>query len=415
MRMRNKQAIIFLFVSNIISGFAQGISMIAIPWYFIHNLKQGSLFSSFYLVITALILFWGLYAGTIIDRYSRKKIFIYTNLICGSIITTIAVFGFINNYIPSYLVLMVFALTMFNYNIHYPNLYAFVQEITEKKYYGKLNSYIEIQGQVTSMLGGAFAALLLSDIECSVELPFSFPKWNIQQVLLMDGISYFIGAVIFFFIKFSSIVKDKVDLGSILSRLKGGLYYLRNNKSIFRFGVLSYMLFAFTIVQVHMLTPIYIDNFLNEEVCVYAFAESFYSFGAILSGFLVYRLLSSYNQYLSIAFLILSVSFAFLFLVFFKSLIFFFFTMFFLGITNAGVRILRVTYLFNNIPNNVIGRATSVFSSINVLVRMSLIGMFSSSFFFEDDNIRWGYFIGFILLFFTGVFMLFINSKQIKN
>ena len=140
--MRNSQAITLLFISNIISGFAQGISMIAIPWYFIHDLDQAGLFGRFYLFITFLILFWGVYAGTIIDRYSRKKIFIYTNLICGSIITTIAVFGFINNYIPSYLVLLVFALTMFNYNIHYPNLYAFVQEITEKKYYGKLNSYI---------------------------------------------------------------------------------------------------------------------------------------------------------------------------------------------------------------------------------------------------------------------------------
>ena len=75
--------------------------------------------------------------------------------------------------------------------------------------------------------------------------------------------------------------------------------------------------------------------------------------------------------------------------------------MFLLGITNAGVRILRVTYLFKNIPNNIIGRATSVFSSINVIVRMSLIGLFSSPFFFEDDNIRWGYFIGFLLLFIT--------------
>ena len=41
--------------------------------------------------------------------------------------------------------LLVFGLTMFNYNIHYPNLYAFVQEITDKKHYGKINSYIEVQ------------------------------------------------------------------------------------------------------------------------------------------------------------------------------------------------------------------------------------------------------------------------------
>ena len=31
-------------------------------------------------------MFWGLYAGTIIDKYPRKKVFIYTNLVCGIII-----------------------------------------------------------------------------------------------------------------------------------------------------------------------------------------------------------------------------------------------------------------------------------------------------------------------------------------
>ena len=75
--MRNQQAIKLLFISNIISGFAQGISMIAIPWYLIKILDQELLFTSFYFFLTFLTLFWGLYAGTIIDRYSRKKVFIY--------------------------------------------------------------------------------------------------------------------------------------------------------------------------------------------------------------------------------------------------------------------------------------------------------------------------------------------------
>ena len=47
-----------------------------------------------------------------------------------------------------------------------------------------------------------------------------------------------------------------------------------------------------------------------------------------------------------------------------------------LGITNAGVRILRTTYIFNHVPNNLIGRIGSVFSSLNIAVRMLLIGIF---------------------------------------
>ena len=131
--MKNKQAIYLLFLSNIISGLAQGISMIAIPWYFIEIIDKPEFFAYSYIVITLSTLFWGIYAGSLIDRYSRKKIFIITNLFCGLFIGSIALFGLNNAYLSELLVVSVFGITIFNYNIHYPNLYAFGQEITEKK------------------------------------------------------------------------------------------------------------------------------------------------------------------------------------------------------------------------------------------------------------------------------------------
>jgi hypothetical protein len=36
-------------------------------------------------------------------------------------------------YLTDFFVILVFGITIFNYNIHYPNLYAFGQEITEPK------------------------------------------------------------------------------------------------------------------------------------------------------------------------------------------------------------------------------------------------------------------------------------------
>ena len=144
--------------------------MIAIPWYFIEIIDMPEFFAYSYIVITSATLFWGIYAGSLIDRYSRKNIFILTNLVCGLFIGSIAIYGYNNNYLSELMVVAVFAITIFNYNIHYPNLYAFGQEITESKYYGKLNSYIEIQGQSTSVLAGAFAAILLTEVPSPVPI-----------------------------------------------------------------------------------------------------------------------------------------------------------------------------------------------------------------------------------------------------
>lgn len=421
--MKNKQAITLLFISNIISGFAQGISMMAIPWYFVDVVARPSVFAYFYLIITFLTLFWGLYAGTIIDRYSRKKVFIYTNLVCGSAIALISYYGFRFDNVPDFLVLLVFGLTIFNYNIHYPNLYAFGQEITEKKNYGKLNSYIEVQGQVTSMFAGAFAAILLSGTASdsftiagiNINLPFTIEAWPIQKVFLMDAITYFIGIALFLFIKYTPIVKEDIHVGSLFSRLKGGFKYLKSNPSIFAFGTLSYMLFAFTLVEVHVLLPSYVERYMNESANIYASAEVYYSLGAIFSGVLVYRFLSKYNEYLNIISLMFLVSVLFIGMSFSNNIVLFFAANLILGITNAGVRILRTTYLFSHVPNNLIGRAGSVFSSINVIVRMILIFIFSMPFFLKEDNIRWGYFVGASLVLITIVLLLYYYKKEKKE
>ena len=109
--MSNKSAIYLLFASNIISGFAQGISMIAIPWYFTNTLDLNSTFSLIFGIVTFLGLFWGLYSGTIIDRYNRKmileKLNFYTGLIIFLFSTCIIYFNSTN--VSTMLIALVFS------------------------------------------------------------------------------------------------------------------------------------------------------------------------------------------------------------------------------------------------------------------------------------------------------------------
>tara|TARA_B100000902_G_scaffold137256_1_gene135488 strand:- start:25951 stop:27240 length:1290 start_codon:yes stop_codon:yes gene_type:complete len=420
--MKNKKAISLLFLSNIISGFAQGISMIAIPWYFVEIVGRPEVFATAYIFITFATLFWGLYAGTLIDRYSRKKLFIIINLVCGLIIGSIAISGFYSNYVNDLLVIIVFATTIFNYNVHYPNLYAFGQEITEKKNYGKLNSYIEIQGQSTSILAGAFAALLLTGTTNNsmnlggfiINLPFNIQPWNIYEIFLMDAITYMLVILIFLQIRYNRIAKEDKDYGNLFNRLKQGIAYLKKHPLIFKFGFMSYILFAFLLVEIHILLPTYVHNFLKANGDIYASAEVYYSLGAILAGIFIIRLFKQKNPIFGIILLMMIVSLFLAGMTFIDSLWYFFIANLILGLTNAGVRILRTTYLFNHIPNNIIGRTSSVFNSLNIMVRMCLIGTFAMNFFLTDDNIRWGYLVGSIMIVIATI-PLFILYKSLVN
>jgi MFS family permease len=119
-----------------------------------------------------------------------------------------------------------------------------------------------------------------------------------------------------------------------------------------------------------------------------------YSLGAILAGLFVIRVFKRFNSIIGIIILMFFVAIAFAGMSFCKSLWYFFIANLILGLTNAGVRVLRTTYLFNHIPNNVMGRTNSVFNSLNIMVRMCLIGLFALPFFTTEDNIRFGYLVG---------------------
>ena len=80
---------------------------------------------------------------------------------------------------------------------------------------------------------------------------------------------------------------------------------------IFIFGFLTYMLFAFTLVNIHVVLPSYVHDFLQMGGNIYASAEVYYSIGAIFSGILILRIFRHINSLKSIMILMSFVAIAF--------------------------------------------------------------------------------------------------------
>jgi DHA3 family macrolide efflux protein-like MFS transporter len=420
--MQNKSALYLLLTANAVSGFAQGISMLAIPWYFSDILDSSSTFGTIYGVATFLTLFWGLYVGTIIDRYPRKNIFLLITLIGAIIIGSIAISGFFLGEVPMILIGVVFCTTLFIYNVHYPTLYAFGQEISEKANYGKMNSFIEVQGQATSVISGAFAAILitgideqfLTDIGLNDIVNFRLEAWSIHEIFLMDACTYAIAFILILFIKYNPVAKEEVHLGSVYTRLKQGALFLKKHPLLFHFGLGSYAIFAMFLVHIHQLMPVYISNHLEANSAVYAGAKMLYAVGAMLSGIGIRWIFKRTNTIKAIIIMMVVSFIVFELLTFSESSAVLIFVCFVLGLTNAGTRVLRITYLFNHIPNNLIGRTGSVFQTLNVLIRFFFITIFSLTFFTKQDNITWSYFIIGLFIFISILPLLIYYKGLIK-
>ncbi|MFK8101765.1 MAG: MFS transporter [Saprospiraceae bacterium] len=412
--MKNFSAIILLFIANSISGIAQGISMIAIPWYFT---AEGALeqYGVIYVITSLISLIWVPYSGTFIDRFNRKKIYMVVTLVCGSLLLSIALLGYYWGALPWYMVALVFMITFFNYNIHYPNLYAFIQEITEKEYYGKVTSYIEIQGQLSSVFAGACAAMLLVGSETgainlfgwNIYLGIKIVPWSIYEIFLLDAGTYFVGFLIILLLKYQPIALRTIEKGSLVTQLKIGFTYLQNNKEILLFGIASYSIFVAVLITTFFLAAPYVKNHLLATGDVFAASEMYFALGAVFAGIAIRRVFKNLTTPMAVIIMTLATFALFLVLGLSQNMWLFFAMMLVLGIANAGTRILRVTYLFSHIPNQVYGRAGSIFFLSHLILRVFFLSLFSLSFFHQGSNIVYAFGIMSLFLLLTAFVLIY--------
>lgn len=411
---KNNTSLSLLFIANGISGFAQGVSMLSIPWYFVGK-NNSSLFNHAYAALTFFIMFFGLYAGTLVDKFSRKNNFLFTSLICGILIMGIALYGYYMGELPNALIIAVFAITMLNYNIHYPTLYAFGQEISSEHQYSRVNSNIEIVGQTSSILSGGFAAILLDGFQFSAfNIHFYIKAWQIYDVFMMDAITYFIAAVLIYFIPYKA-SKRTLEAGEgVMKRLRNGMVYLNENRSLFIFGICSYLVFAMLLVEIHAVLPTYIKQHLNEKGHVFALADTIYAVGALSAGLFVSKVFKKTYLIKSIIILTFGVVLIFLWAFATRSVLVLYIVSLILGFCNAGIRVLRLSYLFANVPNYLMGRVGSIFNLLNVFIRSIFIFVFSQAFFAYSNNMIYAYAIMAVFLLMAAFTMIKVQKRLTK-
>jgi len=420
--LKNKSAIRLLFAANSVSGFAQGISMIAIPWYFSNVLGMPQQFGNIYIAVTLVSLVWGIYVGSLVDKYNRKTLFMLTSVFGATALITAAASGFAGGQVPWYMVAMAFGSTVFVYNIHYPALYAFAQEITDPKDYGRITSYIEVQGQTTSALAGAFAAILLKGSENGMlnlfgfylPIGFDFSAWTMQEIFLMDGITYIISLLLVYTMRFTPIATRHAEDENVWARVMSGLKYLTANPMIFLFGTFGASIFVAILVLGFYLAPIYIDKHMHRGADVYASYEFYFALGSIMAGLFIQRVFLKWNEVAGVIALSFVAAACYITCMMQISVGILYVVAFVEGLANAGSRVLRVSYQFKRIPNQVIGRATSVFVAINVVFRLAFVSLFSMPFFTGSDNIIYAY-LGFAIFIIVSALILLRYYKPLVN
>lgn len=418
---QNLRALSILFVANFISGVAQGISMLAIPWYFAQR-EDMATFGVIFLLTNCVSLVWMPYAGVLVDKYNRKKILLFMSVTGFFVMGATAASGMI--WEMSVLAAgLAFVYTFFHFNIHYSNLYAFVQEIIEEKYYARITSAMEVIHQLTTMLAGAVGAMLLvgtpdgmlNVFGAYIQTPWVIQAWDLHEIFALDALTYLLALAILWVIHYIPLKERYHEAGSVIARLNTGWQYLKTHRPILIFGTASFCVFVTIIVIGFYLNPTYVYNHLGESADVFAASEMYYALGAVAAGagtLTLFRVWSIPNAVITLT-MIAAIMYAVQAAT--TSVMLFYLAVLAMGLSNAGTRVLRTTYLMGQIPNQVFGRANGIFNMLNVLMRIVFMLIFAIPFLSDPKHVIYTFVVMSAFLVAASAVMIWVKPQLVRK
>ncbi|MER2006040.1 MAG: MFS transporter [Psychrobacillus sp.] len=350
-----------IILANIASSIGSGITMIAIPWMLVTSDDGNAVFGYITISMTIISFIITPFVGSLVDRMSRKKLLLISEIVCLVALLFFTSIGFLGLSYEIWHYTLIYMIGSLYYTIFYPTMFAMNQEIFHKDQYKSLNGTMEVQGQLSSMIAGGVASILLM-------------KWDLHFILLLDVLTY--GAAIYFYVKLpyaraKRSEAEKEEKG----RAWDGLVYMMGRPAMFVFLVFAFMPFM-GVMLTNYLFPVYLVEVLEADASVYGLEGMIYAAGAVLAGAFVPMLAKKLGNEKTIILGVLIYTVA-ISLIVFVELPVYLSLMLFLAIGNSGARVARNSFLMDQVPNKIIGRVDSLFRSIGLLIRILLLALFT--------------------------------------
>ncbi|MED1203306.1 MFS transporter [Heyndrickxia acidicola] len=210
-------------IGSSLTSFALGV-------YVLQKTGSVSQFSFILLCMTVPGLVLAPLAGVLVDKWSRKRMMIASDLLAGFSTLGIAAILFFSH-LELWQIYLSVALSSIAGIIQFPAYQAIVSQLVEKKHLGRANGLIQLSDASGSIIAPPLAGILL-------------PLIHLKGIFIIDFFSFFLAifSILFIPIPHTRMQTETSKKQSILQEMKEGLDYLLQHKGLL--WLLTY--FAFT-------------------------------------------------------------------------------------------------------------------------------------------------------------------------
>jgi len=228
--------------------------------------------------IPAIIL--GPFGGTFADRYSRKKILIFSDIVRGIAVISLGLLMFRNTVQTEILLVGLFLVAILNSvvsTIFGPAFSASIPEIVPKENLAAANSLNQLSGSVTVFIGQGLGGVL-------------FRILGAPLLFLVDGFTFLYASISESFITIPQDIPEKKGNWSeqfriFIKDLVDGFRYIVNRPGLRDTVIISAVLVFFA-APMMILLPFFVEDFLGATIDWYGYILAIVSVGTVV-GFIL--------------------------------------------------------------------------------------------------------------------------------
>jgi len=267
-----KMKFITLGIGQAISVLTSAILQTAIIWYLTQKTSSPMVITlatlSGYLPRAVL----GLFTGPFIDKYNRKHILIYSDLIIALAALILAIIS-LNGELPIFAIYIVLFIRSLGAAFHSPALNAVIPTIVPKEHLTRCAGISQGFESVSMILSPALAAFL-------------FTIWNLRSIILLDVLGAFLAITIVIFTAIP-VIENKSDKKlDLLQDTIDGLRILKSYSGMTGLLVIS-SLYAFIYFPVGSMYPLITMTYFGGSVADSSIVEIAFSVGTLVGSLLL--------------------------------------------------------------------------------------------------------------------------------
>ena len=277
--MKNKNFIIIV-LGKIISLFGNSIQRFSMSLYLLQFTGSTATFANILAISTIPYIIFAPIAGKLSDSVSKKKIMVYLDFFCAILIGGYA-FVLLREKDSTLIIGVVMFMLSICYTLYGPAVTASIPQMVEEDKLTSANGIINQINSIVNFLGPILAGIL-------------YGLLGIKLIVIINAISFLISAIIELFIDIKDIEKNKEKVFSMnfinksFIDMKDSFIYLKNKKKIILGIIASYAFCNIFLVPIlSIVSPYFINIFLNLSSKVYGIVEAICVLGMILGGFFI--------------------------------------------------------------------------------------------------------------------------------